>query len=169
MKEILTELLERYQHLSDYAETKLGVIVAFNTAVILGICSIISDTDNFIKYYLIFVLVFNILSVFFAFSGLIAKKRNTHTSSDKYEQKNFYYYRYVAQLNESQLLNEIKNEYNLQNHNIKIEQDISNQIVVLAKNADRKFEAFNISLKLTLVSLISPIGLLVFNIYKNPN
>lgn len=169
MKEILTELLERYQHLSDYAETKLGVIVAFNTAIIIGVGSIIKDQEKFIKYYLIFAILMNCISIFFAFSGLIAKKRNSHSSTNKTETKNYYYYKYVAQLNEHQFLENISKDYNLNQSNSKQEQDLSNQIVVLARNAERKFYSFNIALKFTIVSLITPIGLLIFNIYKNPN
>lgn len=169
MKEILSELLGRYQHLSDYAETKLGVIIAFNTAFLIGIVSIMSDQEKLINYYLIFVMLMNCFSLFFAFAGLIAKKRNTHVSKNNSETKNYYYYKYVAQLHENEFLENISRDYNLIQSNSKLEQDLSNQIVVLARNAERKFYSFNIALKFTIVSLITPIGLLIFNIYKNPN
>ena len=81
----------------------------------------------------------------------------------------YFYYKYVATLNESTFLDNLRNDYNLTSQNQQFENDLANQIVVLAKNADRKFTFFNIAIGFTIASLISPIGLLLFHIYNNPN
>lgn len=169
MKETLKEILDRFQHLSDYAETKLGVLIAFNSALIFGLLSIYKDQSVSAKYVIIAVVIMNGISLFLAFSGVFAKRKNTHSSSDKLESKNYYYFKYVAQLNESTFLEQIKADYSLTSQNENVEKHLSNQIVVLARNADRKFRFFNIAIGFTIASLITPLGLLIFHIYNNPD
>ena len=169
MKETLKEILDRFQHLSDYAETKLGVLIAFNSALIFGLLSTYKDQSVSAKYVIIAVVIMNGISLFFAFSGVFAKRKNTHSSSDKFENKNYYYFKYVAQLNESTFLEQIKADYSMTSQNENIEKHLSNQIVVLARNADRKFRFFNIAIGFTIASLITPLGLLIFHIYNNPD
>lgn len=169
MKETLKEILDRFQHLSDYAETKLGILIAFNSALIFGLLSIFKDQSVGAKYVIAAFIILNGISLFFAFSGVFAKRKNTHSSSEKLENKNFYYFKYVAQLNEFTFLEQIKKDYSLTSQNENMEKDLSNQIVVLAKNADRKFKFFNIAIGFTIASLITPLGLLIFHIYNNPD
>lgn len=169
MKEVLENLLARYQHLSDYADTKLGIIIAFNSAVIFGLFTIMFDQYEWIQYYFIAVIILNIVSIFFAFSGLFAKTKNNHSFSKKTENRNYFYFKYVAQLNEHELLENLKKDYELISENFLLEKDLGNQIVVLAKNANRKFGYFNISLNFTIAAIITPIGLLIFHVYNNPN
>jgi hypothetical protein len=169
MIEQLTKLLDRFQHMSDYAETKLGVLVAFNTGVIIGISAIIKDLDDYLQYALIGFAILHAVSLFFAFSGLFAKRNNKHKSSEKYDKKNFYYFAYVSGLTEHSLLDSLKEEYKLESDNEKIEKDLANQIVVLAKNANRKFNFFNLALNFTIAATLSPIGWLIFQLYNNPN
>ncbi len=107
--------------------------------------------------------------MFFAFGGVFAKRKNTYTDTHKSETKNYLYFKYVAQLNEKEFLENIKSDYNLKSTNKQIESDYANQIVVLAKNAERKFKYFNISVGFTIASLTTPLGLLAFHIYNNPN
>jgi hypothetical protein len=169
MKETLDNLLSRYQHLSDYAETKLGILIGFNSAIIFGLLAIFKNQNEIVKYAILGVVLLNSLSLFFAFSGVFAKRKNKHSSSKITESKNYYYYKYIAQLNESSFLENLTTDYKLESKNLQLEKDISNQIVVLAKNADRKFRFFNIAMSFTIASLITPLGLLVFHIYNNPN
>lgn len=169
MKETLETLLNRYQHLSDYAETKLGVLIAFNSALIFGLLSIFKEQSEWIKYGILVVVILNALSLFFSFSGVYAKTKYKHSSSVNPETKNYFYYKYVANLNESAFLDDLKKDYNLTSVNIQFEKDLANQIVVLAKNTNRKFKFFNIGLGFTIASLITPLGLLIFHIYNNPN
>ena len=169
MKETLDNLLSRYQHLSDYGETKLGVLIAFNSALIFGLLAIFKDQNELIRYVIMALVLLNATSLFFAFSGVFAKRKNNHSSSELKESKNYYYYKYVAQLNESSLRENLAKDYKLESKNLQLEKDICNQIVVLARNADRKFKFFNIAMNFTIASLITPIGLLVFHIYNNPD
>lgn len=169
MTEILKEILDRFQHLSDYAETKLGVLIAFNSALIFGLLSIYRDQTAVVRYVILGIVILNSVSLFFAFSGIFAKRKNIHSSSDNNETKNFYYYKYVMQLNESTFLEEIKKDYALSSENDQMEKHISNQIVVLARNSDRKFRFFNLAMGFTIASIFSPIGLLIFHIYNNPD
>lgn len=165
----LTKLMERFQHLSDYAETKLGVLIAFNTGVIVGITAIMKDLPFWLQCGLYGVILFLLLSLFFTFCGVFAKKNNNHTSSEDTTGKNYYFHGYVAKLNESAFLESFKRDYNLTSENAEQEKDIANQIVVLARNADRKFNYFNIALKLTICALLTPVGYLILHIYNNPN
>jgi hypothetical protein len=169
MKDTLENLLSQYQHLSDYGEAKLGVLIGFNSALIFGLLAIYKDQNEIFKCLILVIISLNSLSLFFAFSGVFAKRKNNHSSSEKSESKNYYYYKYVAQLNESSFLESISKDYNLKSENIQFEKDLSNQIVVLAKNADRKFRFFNIAMNFTIASLITPLGLLIFHIYNNPD
>jgi hypothetical protein len=169
MKETLETLLNRYQHLSDYAETKLGVLIAFNSALIFGLVSIYNNQNPIIQYVIMGIVLLNLISLFFGFSGVFAKTKNNHSGSSKSIEKNYFYHEYVAQLNESAFLENLKKDYNLESINLQIEKDFGNQIVVLAKNANRKFKYFNIAINFTLASILTPIGLLIFHIYNNPN
>lgn len=169
MQETLLNLLDRYQHLSDYAETKLGILIAFNSAIIIGLSTICKDQEKSIQYLIILIAVLNICSIIFAFSGVFSKLKNNYSSSAKIENKNYYYFKYVAQLNETEFIVNLKKDYNLDNYNEQFEKDLGNQIVVLAKNAERKFNFFNIGIYFTIASLITPFGLLIIHIYNNPN
>ena len=167
MKDTLNDLLSRYQHLSDYGETKLGVLIGFNSALIFGLLAIFQDQGMIVQYFILGIVLLNSLSLFFAFSGVFAKRKNNHSGSQNAELKNYYYYKYVAQLNESTLRNNLIEDYNLESKNLQLEKDICNQIVVLARNADRKFRFFNVAMNFTIASLITPVGLLFFHIYNN--
>jgi hypothetical protein len=169
MKETLFNLLDRYQHLSDYAESKLGVLVAFNSAIIIGVLAIFNNQHLFIKYYFIFLILLNICSLYFGLSGIYAKQKNLHSSGKKLLSKNYFYYKYVASLNERELIENLRKDCELGPCNTQLENDLSNQIVVLANNADRKFKYFNIAIALTMTAIVTPIGLLIFIIYDNPN
>lgn len=169
MEETLLKLLDRFQHLSDYAETKLGALIVFNSALILGLFSIYKDQSSFNQYLILIVVILNTTSLFFAFCGIFPKSKNNHSSNDKSISKNYFYFKYVAQLNEHQLIENLRKDYELDSCNKQLEKDLGNQIVVLAKNSERKFNYFGIALKFTIAGIISPIGLLIFYIYNNPN
>jgi hypothetical protein len=169
MNETLKDILERFQHLSDYAETKLGTLIALNSAIIFGLLSIYTEQTTSTKYGIIYVLFLNASSLFFAFSGVYAKRKNKNLRSKISEPKNYFYYKYVAHLTETSFLEEFKIDYKFSSQNQQLEKDLANQIVYLAQNADRKFRFFNIALGFTIASLITPIGLLAFHFYNNPN
>lgn len=174
MKEVLNNLLERFQNQSNYSENKLGVIIAFSSAIIIGVIAVIgsvqeSSYSKYLIYYSLAIIVLNMFALFFAFSGSYGKTDNRHSSKKTNEEENLYYFRYVSSLHPSQLIEKIKTNYNLDSSNTNLESDIANQIVVLARNAERKSRFFNISVGFIVASLITPVGLIFFHLYNNPN
>jgi hypothetical protein len=59
VNETLKDILARFQHLSDYGETKLGVLIALNSAIIFGLLSIFKDQSEFIQYVIICIVILN--------------------------------------------------------------------------------------------------------------
>lgn len=168
LNDVLESLLDRYQGLSDYAETKVSVLIAFNAAIIVGVLSVIDNQTCIVLCVFYYVISFNLISLFFGFSAVYSKRSNKHASNENSEEKNYFYYKYVAGLNEATFLENLKKDYNLKGENHKYESDISNQIVVLASNANRKFKFFNWGISWTLSSFLSPLAVLIFFLYNKP-
>ena len=174
MKEVLDDLLNRFQNQSNYSESKIGVIIAFSSAIIIGVIAVIgsiqeSSYSKYLVYYSLAIIILNMFALFFAFSGSYGKTDNKHSSKKTSEEENLYYFKYVSSLHPSQLIEKLKTNYSLSSSNSKLESDIANQIVVLARIAGRKSRFFNISVSFIVASLITPIGLLFFHLYNNPN
>jgi hypothetical protein len=163
---ILEKLLDRFQHISDYAETKLAMIIAFNSAVIFGLLAIFSDQCKPIKIVIFIIVLLNISSVISAFLGLFAKISNHHVSSKKEALRNYYYFKYVAHLSEKELLDGIRENYDHKSENELMEQDLANQIIILAKIASKKFHYFNVAMYFTIAAITTPIGLGLFCLIK---
>lgn len=174
MKEVLDDLLNRFQSQSNYSESKLGVIIAFSSAIIIGVIAVIGSTgeseySKYILYYYLAIIALNMFALFFAFSGSYGKIDNKHSSKQSNEDENLYYFKYVSSLHPSQLIEKIKVNYSLISTNPNLESDKANQIVVLARIAERKSRFFNLSVNFIVASLITPLGLLFFHLYNNPN
>lgn len=174
MKTILDDLLNRFQNQANYSESKIGVLIAFSSAIIIGVIAVIGSIEEstyskYLVYYSLAIIVLNMIALFFAFSGSYGKNDNYHSSKNTSEEENLYYFKYVSSLHPSQFLEKIRVNYNLTSSNSKLESDIANQIVVLARISERKSRFFNISVNFIVASLITPIGLLFFHLYNNPN
>ena len=162
MKNLLVELMTQNQDLANYAETKLAAVIAFCSAIIIGVLSIISNCDGILRYYLIGVIVFNGIALFVAFSGIFAKTILNHKLTEIKIPKNYFFYKYVAQLHPIELFENIKTDYDLEVKNDQMALDICSQIIVLAKVAVRKFKYFNLALKFVVSGLFTPLGLFIF-------
>ena len=105
---------------------------------------------------------FLLLALFFAFCGMFAQTLSPYSTIAKDIPKNYFFYKYLAQLHPIELQENIQKDYNISSENPQLELDLCNQIVVLARVAQRKFYFFNRALQFVVASLFTPVGALIF-------
>lgn len=168
MEDLLKYLLNRYQSLSNYAETKLSALILFNSSLLFAGTMIYINIHEKIGADLYVFIILTLITILFCFYGIYARTNNNLRSKQTNVEKNYFYYVYVKELSADDLLEGLINDCGLklsENNNYnpsptrrnyidQIEKDCCNQIVTLANIMDRKFSAFNRSLYFTTGTLV---------------
>ena len=155
-----------------FAETKNGVIAAFNSTIALAILNALIDkkiVDYFLQKYLTFSVVFLLGSAFISLISFLPQltilrfKKNKNVTKFK----NLLFFGDIALFTGEEYLKEIEQRYGVignEDKNYKL--DVSEQITTNARIALIKYRCFIIALWVDLVIFMTPLVLLLIPIWK---
>jgi len=154
-----------------FAETKNGVIAAFNSTVALAILNALIDkkiAGCFMQKYLTFSVVVLLGAAFIALISFLPqvtilkfKKRNNSAKT-----KNLLFFGDIALFTGEEYLKEIEQRYGEIEENKNYKLDIAEQITTNAKIALIKYRCFMIALWFDLIIFMTPSVLLLIPIWK---
>jgi hypothetical protein len=179
MKETEEKLYQIYQHSTDmikFAEAKNAGLIAFNGAVIIGIATLVKDlttnkdfTQYYIVWYLVFVIFMNLISIFISLSSLTALLIHKETETKFKPNDNLQFFGTISSKTPEVFLDSFMKKYNLQSENKEYEIDMARQTVIVSQIAMRKFRAFNTALNWTFAGIATPLSVIIFKFFFNPN
>lgn len=162
-------LEKQYNHSFDmvkFGETKNTTLIAFNGAIIVGMTKLASDNiNNWIHYYLYFVIAMSIISIFICISSLIAKIKHTTNNISLTQNDNLLFFATLAHFTPEQLIKTLKEKYGCENSNSNHENDLARQVIITSQIAARKFKLFNTAMSFTFCGILTPISLLIYKLY----
>ena len=166
-------LEKQYNHAFDmvkFGETKNTALIAFNGAIILGMTKLLSEAQNdWLFYFLWYVIIMCGISIFICFSSLIAKIKHVPNDISLSRNDNLLYFATLAHMDHEELINKIKNQYDCESSNANHEKDLARQVIITSQIAARKFTLFNIAIGFTFAGLLTPLSLLIYKAFLDHN
>ncbi len=171
MKEILKEMYLHGQDMQKIAETKNAGLIAFNGALMIATLKFIEENscNIWIYYYLYFVLACCIISIFLNLSSIVAQLKHKELEIENHNSHNLLYFGTVANKNPQELLEAIQQKYKIEESVNEYHKDLAKQAIVISQIALRKFKLFNSAFIFTVCAIATPISVLIFLIFFNPN
>lgn len=171
MREILKEVYQHCQDMQKIAETKNAGLIAFNGAVCLASLKLAIDGgfNNLISYYLMFVVVCSLISIFLNLSAISSQLKHKELELTNYKSNNLLFFGTVANYSAVDYLKKIKQDYNLSEEITQYHLDLANQIVINSQITVRKFKLFNSAFKWTIAGIATPLSVLIYLIFFNSN
>lgn len=142
-----------------FAEAKLAGIVVFNAAILIAIIQVFnngSHLDFLIKVAFISQFLSNFLSLFFSLWGLSPIVNRIKLKCGKIDKDdNIFFWRDIIKYNEEKYLLKLKNHLPQLDVSNGWNNHIVNQIIHNSRTTERKYEIFNLSVKLTLIGFLA--------------
>lgn len=166
--EILEKTYLNTHDLLKFGETKNTTLIAFNGAIIIGLATLLKDVPwLFLSYYLIYVIVMCSFSIFISFSSLIAKVKHKPHDISLTRSDNILFFGCIALLTNEELIDKIKQQYNLEQQNANYEKDLAKQLVITSQITARKFKLFNLAIRIMFFGLLTPLSILIYYVFLN--
>lgn len=171
---MVNKLKEIYQHsfeMMKLAETKNVGLIAFNGAVIVGMIKMAKDFNEncFLLIYFSFVIIVCCVSIFISLTALVAQLKHKESDVLLTKSDNLMFFGTVAHLTPESLCDKLISRYNVKSENENYEKDIAKQAVIMSQIAVRKFKYFNIAILWTFAGIATPLSILFFKIFNDPN
>lgn len=166
MKEILADVYQHCLEMQKLAERKNAGLIGFNIIVSLTAIKLLTENLNvYLHYYILFVLVCSLISIFLSLSAVGAQlKRDEEGISDQ-TNKNLLYFGTAALYSPAEYLKQLQFEYNIQELPTPFERDRARQIVVVSQIALRKFKLFNMAFKWTIAGITTPLSVIIYSLF----
>jgi hypothetical protein len=159
-----------------FAEAKNAGLIAFNGAVIIGVGTLVKDlatnkdfTQQYVVYYLVFIIFMNLISIFISMASLTALLIHKETETQFKPNDNLQFFGTISSKTPEVFLEDFYKKYNLQPINKEYELDMARQTVIVSQIAMRKFRAFNTALNWTFAGIATPVSIIIFKFFFNPN
>ncbi len=174
MRDTSTILKDIYNHCADMqklADTKNAGLIAFNGAVIIGMTKLATDfwNNKVLFFFFIYVLVMCLISLFLCLSALVAQLRHFEKERMSFSSDNPLFFGRVSQMKPKELVDLLKQRYNLTDETGDYECDLARQSIIMSQIALRKFKLFNKAFFWTIAGITTPIGAIAFEAFFNPN
>jgi len=171
---MINKLKEIYQHsfeMMKLAETKNVGLIAFNGAVIVGMIKMAKDFNEiyYLFIYFCFVIVVCCVSIFISLTALVAQLKHKENDVLLTKSDNLMFFGTVAHLTPDTLCENLKTKYGVKSENENYEKDLAKQSVIMSQIAVRKFKYFNIAILWTFAGIATPLSILFFKIFSDPN
>lgn len=181
MEEKLKEIFSYINHWLNFAEAKNGSIIAVNSAFIIGIASILANSDinihNWLRLYMYTALVLLLLAIGLAlWSFLPLVDRFTNCGNNDHDNSILIFFQDISKCKnaEEYVIRIYKDYYNsvkCENDISKLELDYAKEIIYNSKVTVRKYKCFKYALYCSIGAIISPLVALAFylitKIYTN--
>ena len=149
MKQVLKYIYNVLSENLKFAESKHGILIALNSALVVFISSYLINNSILIKFLTCLIIILAIFSLFFNFMALFSRKIKYYKNLKyKYKELNLIYYKHIINFSYEQYLEEIKKAYNFpKNYKFDgLDYDLSKQIIAISNVTNVKFSYFNYSL-----------------------
>lgn len=170
MKIFLEQQLERTNYWLSFAETKNGVLVAFNIAII----AVVAQIDKIpLEMQAVICILFSLstLICFFSFFSNLRNKIN-NKEGENIDEFNLLFYNDIAKIKDTDMyLNALKGRYNLKikENEKKLYEDFITEIVINSEIAVYKYNMFNKSMFIDAFSIcLFIIAFIVAQFYYSP-
>ncbi len=165
----LKEIFENVNNWLKFAEAKNATLIAGNGVIIFGIIKCLKDLESYpyFIYYLCFVIILLSLSFIIALISFIANVKLPRYLFKEIDNnnKNLLFYGSIKNYNEESYLQALTDSLEITDtsiHKNEFCKMYAQQIIINSKITMRKFELFNLGLKITLFAILSPILYLFF-------
>ena len=171
MKEILKEIYEHGLDMQKIAETKNAGLIAFNGALMIATIKFIDDNkcNTWISYYLYFVLISCIISIFLNLTSIVAQIKHKEIEIENHNSSNLLYFGTVANKTPNELIEAIKQKYKIEEIVSEYHKDLAKQAIIISQISLRKFKLFNSAFIFTICAVATPISAIIFLLFYNPN
>lgn len=157
MKQVLKYIYSVLTENLKFAESKHGILIALNSALVVFISGYLTNNSITIKFLTCIVIVFAIFSLFFSFVALLSRTiKYKKRQNFKENELNLIYYKHIINFSFEEYLKEIKRYYNFpQDYTFDgLDYDLSKQIIANANVTYLKFTYFNFSLVCLMFELV---------------
>jgi hypothetical protein len=175
MKEDLKEIFKNVNDWLKFAETKNAMLLAFNSALLVGVFNVFSDDESLNNllifvgpyYHYIFPILIIISMILLLLSFLPQTKMINLSSASKPEKINILFYGHLESLSANELLKELGAEDTESTPDI--ERAYAQQIIINAGMTARKFDTFKFAgwITISALLLVVPVILLLGNYFNN--
>ena len=163
MKEILDDIYQHCLGMQKLAERKNVGIIGFNIVVSLTTIFLLkSGLQDYLRYYLFFVLACSLISIFLALSSISAQLKRKEVGGPDRTNQNLLFFGTAAKYTPEDYLNELQKSYGDGEPVSNFQRDRARQIVVVAQIALRKFKLFNAAFLWTIAAIATPISVVVY-------
>ena len=171
MKEILKEMYAHGMEMQKIAETKNAGLIAFNGALLIATFKFIDSkpANVYFGYYLYFSLFFCIISIFLNLSSTVAQLKHKELEIENHNSHNLLYFGTVANKTPEELLEAIRNKYQIEELSTEYFKDLAKQSIIVSQIALRKFKFFNAAFIFTICAIATPLSAVDFLLFYNPN
>ena len=166
---VLRDIFDQNRQLIQFAEAKNGGLIAFNAIMITASFALASYVEGWLWYAICYFGFMNGISLILAMTSLAAQKKAQEFRSEATENENFLFFGTIARLTPEKFLSGLKEKYELISSNPELEFDHARQLIIVSQIASRKFTRFNFALAFTIMSLITPVGYLIYYYGYDPN
>lgn len=169
--EVLKDIYLSVHDMVRFSETKNALLIAFNSAVTVGMIKLIYDLKNEIIFviYFSYVLAMSLVSLFISFSAVIPQVKHKERDLKLNKSDNLLFFGTIAHLEPKEYLEKVKSKYQLESINDSYEYDLARQIVISSQIAARKYQLFNRATLWTLGGILTPLSIIIYKIFYDPN
>lgn len=163
MKEILNDVYQHCLEMQKLAERKNAGIIAFNIIVSLTAIYLLKGELNiYLHYYVAFVLICSLISIFLGFSAISAQLRRNENGIHDHVNQNLLFFGTAAKYSPDEYLKQLQFTYGINDPITKFHLDRARQIVVVAQIALRKFRLFNAAFMWTIAAVATPFSVIAY-------
>ena len=166
MKEILNDVYQHCLGMQKLAERKNVGIIAFNVVVSLTAIHLLKEGMNvYLHYYVSFVLICSLISIFLSLSAISAQLRRKEKGIPDHKNQNLLFFGTAAKYSPDEYLSQLQSEYGIIEPVTKFHLDRARQIVVVSQIALRKFRLFNAAFKWTIAGIATPFSVIAYLLF----
>lgn len=172
LTEELKRLFDRIYSLLQFAEAKNVGLIAFNSAIIVGMLTIFptqtATTPDFYINIQIYIILLNSISLILCLFAIHAIQIPTPIKTNISANDNLLFFGTISQFTAQNYIDSFSKKYGFVSKNKNYDLDLTKEIIMIAQILIRKLNLFNWALVFTLSSLLSPL-IMIFHLVIKRN
>ncbi|MCQ9207992.1 MAG: DUF5706 domain-containing protein [Omnitrophica bacterium] len=146
-----------------FAEAKNAALLVFDTAILVGLVSIVSTNNGlhqYVQYYLYFCMFFIVSSIILSLLSFIPKLKMPflYQSQRHFSQDNVLFFGHIAKYGIKEYLELLYSQNNAKYDKKDLfQENLAGQIIINSRIALLKYKLFEIGVWLTIIGITSPI------------
>lgn len=166
MEEKLQNLHDHINDLLKYAEAKNGLLIGFNSLVLVEIVEKVFSQMKCLPLWAVlgfsYLGLCNIISLLISLFSFLPSFQTEITEHKFRNRSNYLFYGTIATLSPAEFFEQFKQRYKLEPTSETYCLDMIRQIIIQSQILIQKFNRFSLASLFTICSFISPLGFLLF-------